>query len=210
MIEIQGFILAGGASSRMGTNKSYLKLGGKTFLDRSISALSFFSPHLYIVGGSANGLLSLPVLPDIYKCGESRKKASIFGLHTALSKCGGEWAAVLACDLPFVTGELFKRLVALGRIREKSNLDAVVPVQPDGKLQPLCALYSRSTFLPRIEKMLDAGDYRLRGIFAGLSIRMVTHEEIKDLNGAENFFLNINTPEDFNAARDLQSASLSD
>src|ERR1700730_18428557 len=94
MDSIEGFILAGGASSRMGTDKARLVLGGQTFIERIASALSAIASRVTIVGSNRGGadesvLLSgrasgdshtLPVVHDVFE-----KWGALGGLHAALS-----------------------------------------------------------------------------------------------------------------------------
>jgi molybdopterin-guanine dinucleotide biosynthesis protein A len=118
------------------------------------------------------------------------------GLHAALAACRAEWAAVVACDLPFVTGELFARLM---RLRE--DAEAVVPVQPDGRLQPLCALYRTHPCRERARELIEQGERRPRRLVQAVRARTVAWEELADLTGAHLFFENVNTPEDYTQAR---------
>lgn len=205
MEKIEGFILAGGANSRMKRHKAFLELGGKSFLERAAVALHAVSQNLYVIGNSLPDNLFLPVVPDIYQISENKKRASIIGVHSALFNSKAEWTAILACDLPFASGELLARLATLGNISGKSDFDAVVPVQPDGKLQPLCAIYKTKVCLPQIKKMIAAGNFRLREIFSELNTRRVYFSEIADLPNAQNFFFNVNTPEDFCAAEEIEN-----
>lgn len=205
MNEIEGFILAGGASSRMGNDKAFLRLGGKTFIERAAAALQSISQRQYVIGDVLPDDLFLPVLPDFYQIGETEKRASIIGLHSALTYSKTNWTAVLACDLPFVTNELIKRLAALGEVNNPNNSAAIAPLQPDGRIQPLCAFYKREICLPIIEKMLAAGNFRLQEIFTQVNSRLINFSEIADLQNAENFFFNVNTPEDFHRANDIEN-----
>lgn len=205
MNEIEGFILAGGASSRMGSDKAFLRLGGKTFIKRAATALQLISQHQSVIGDVLPDDLFLPVMPDIYQIGETEKRASIIGLHSALTYSKKHWTAILACDLPFVTNELMKRLAKVGEINSQNNFDAIAPVQPDGRIQPLCAIYKREICLPIIEKMLAAGNFRLQEIFTRVNSRLIDFSEIADLPDAENFFFNVNTPEDFRRAEQIEN-----
>lgn len=205
MTEIEGFILAGGASSRMKSDKAFLRLGGKTFIERAAAALQAISQNQYVIGGNLPDNLFLPVLPDVYQSDETEKRASIIGLHSALTYSKTRRTAVLACDLPFVTGELMTRLAAPDKINDPNNFDAIAPVQPDGRIQPLCAIYRREICLPTIEKMLVAGNFRLQEIFAQVNTRRIGFSEIADLPNAENFFFNVNTPEDLSRAIEIEN-----
>ena len=112
-------------------------------------------------------------------------------------------AAIVACDLPFVTGELFMRLAGW-----RENFEAVVPVQADGRLQPLCALYRKGACLSRAEELIAAGERRPRVLLEGVRTRRIMPEELADLSAAELFFTNVNTPPDY--ARALRRQVTSD
>lgn len=192
MSDIEGFILAGGASSRMGTDKARLLLDGRTFIERIARALGAITTKLTVVSARPDSFeLSLPVVADVYlNCG------ALGGLHAALQACREPWAAIVSCDLPFVTGELFARLSVL----RAEDTDAVAPVQPDGRPQPLCALYSPARCLVLADELLKAGERRPRVLLRQLRTRWVAPAELADLHDAELFFMNVNTPEDYRDA----------
>jgi molybdopterin-guanine dinucleotide biosynthesis protein A len=191
---MEGFILTGGASSRMGTDKARLSLGGLTFIERIARALREVTPDLRLVSARTESFnLNLPVVADVHRnCG------ALGGLHAALRACRAPWALVVSCDLPFVTGELFARL---GEFRT-GETDAVAPLQADGRPQPLCALYSPAGCLERVERFLLEGERRPRVLLRQVRTRWVEHTELIDLRDAELFFMNVNTPEDYRLARE--------
>jgi molybdopterin-guanine dinucleotide biosynthesis protein A len=188
MFEIEGFILAGGASSRMGTDKARLRLGRKQFAEHIAEALGGVAQVVTLVGArDFSAAWGMPNAPDVYS-----GWGALGGLHAALSACRAPWAAVVACDLPFVTRELFRELA---RLRE--GYDAVVPVQPDGRWQPLCALYRAAPCLVQAEILIKEGERRPRALLRRVHTRAVAPEELAGLRGAELFFSNVNTPEDY-------------
>lgn len=215
MREIEGFILAGGASSRMGRDKSQLRLGGKTFVKRAavvILAIALKSITLVVEPNRQALEIKLPndvaiqlrVIRDVpvekqNSDAKDRPRVAIIGLYTALARAETEWLAVLACDLPIVTGELFERLVfLLENDKTKSkNFDAVVPIQPGGRMQPLCTLYRPAACLSVVREMLAGDDWGLQKLLRGVKTRFVRFDEISDLRCAEYFFFNVNTPEDY-------------
>jgi molybdenum cofactor guanylyltransferase len=198
---LEGFILVGGASSRMGTDKAQLELGGRSFVERIGGALACVTERVSVVGARRGDAVAaawgLPVVPDVYA-----KWGALGGLHAALAACRAPWAAVVACDLPFVTAELFARL-----IDRRESFDAVVPVQTDGRLQPLCALYRVEPCLRLTEELIASGERRPRALLQGVRTRRVKPVELADIEGASLFFTNVNTPEDHAQAR---SAVVSD
>lgn len=191
-MDIEGFILAGGASSRMGEDKSRLSLGGRTFVGAAAGALRALTERVSVVSSRAGaGSHGLPVVEDLHA-----GLGALGGLHAALSACRAEWAAVVACDLPFVTGELLSRLASI-LSDETDATDAVVPLQDDGRVQPLCALYRARACLKHVEEMIGAGELRPRVLLSLVRARLVEFEELRDLKGSARFFLNVNTPEDY-------------
>jgi molybdopterin-guanine dinucleotide biosynthesis protein A len=200
---IEGFVLAGGASSRMGLDKAFLKLGDRTIVEMAISALRAISEKVSVVGARDVEPLGsdIEILDDVLPRYWTHGKASIIGVYTALRKARAEWAAILACDLPFVDG----RFMELLRRRISSDLDAVIPVQPDNRLQPLCALYRSKSCLKAVESMFRERELRLHNIAVRVRTQSLLQVEYKDLPGSENYFLNINSPDDYKVAADIFS-----
>jgi molybdopterin-guanine dinucleotide biosynthesis protein A len=193
MFDVQGFILVGGASRRMGQDKAQLRLGPETMLERITGQLSPVTSSVTLVGSpQANVGHSLPTVSDVYE-----KWGALGGIHAALSAAKTDWIIVIACDLPFVTRDLFERLKSFA----DQSIDAIVPMQPDGRPQPVCALYRREACLTEIERLVSAGEHTPRALLANVRTRYVQFAELGDLPGAEHFFLNVNTPEDFEVAK---------
>jgi len=189
MSDIEGFILAGGASSRMGVDKSRLTFGGLTFVERVAAALRPLCERVSVVSSKHDvKTFGLPVVKDIHE-----GRGALGGLHAALKSCRASWAAVVSCDLPFVTAELLLRLASL-RVDEA---EAVAPHQDDGRPQPLCALYAASACLPVAEELIRSGELRPRVLLQRVRTRRVVFEELSDLTDAQLFFTNVNTPEDY-------------
>jgi molybdopterin-guanine dinucleotide biosynthesis protein A len=193
MVEIEGFILVGGQSSRMGTDKALLDLGGHSFVERVAAALASITSETRLVGAKEKcaSWPKLRAVEDVHV-----KWGALGGLHAALAACRAEWAAVAACDLPFINGELFVRLASL-----RENFDAVVPVQMDGRWQPLCALYRAGVASNRAAELIAQGERRPRALLDLIHTRRVAFDELRDLPGADRFFINVNTPEDYANAR---------
>lgn len=169
----------------MGTDKSQLLIEKQTFVERIADTLLTVTNSVRLVGGRENS--KLPVVPDVYA-----QWGALGGLHTAVMACRREWAIVVACDLPFVTAELLFQLASL-----RENYDAVVPIQEDGRLQPLCAFYRAETCARWATELIEAGRRRPLDLLKSVNTRRVEFAEIANLALAERFFVNINTPEDY-------------
>lgn len=190
--QLQGFILAGGQSRRMGRDKSQLLLENQTFTDRIAETLLEITDSVTLVGSRRSSQQTnsrYSVAKDVYP-----EWGALGGLHAALAACSSEWAIVVACDLPFVTAELFYYLASL-----RDGYDAVVPLQPDGRPQPLSSLYRIEPCLPRATELIEAGKRRPLDLLELVNTRWVPFKELTNLDQPEKFFVNINTPEDYDA-----------
>jgi molybdopterin-guanine dinucleotide biosynthesis protein A len=207
-VSIEAFILVGGRSSRFGSDKAIAELNGQSILERMASAVRTALPGSRIrlvaandsqFSGTATLAMSLPTVFDLHE-----GRGPIGGLQTALSYAESEWVLALACDQPLLSAELIDRLASM----IADHLDAIVPVQPDGRMQPLCALYRTKPCLKVIDELLKPNQPAppLRAIFEQVRTREVPFEEISDLPGCEHFFLNMNTPDDLQRAIRLARA----
>src|SRR2546423_10409597 len=104
MLDVEGFILVGGASSRMGRDKSRLMLGSQTTVERIAEAMANVATRVRLVGeqDDRNRFESVPDLAESW--------GPLGGIHAALHAAEAEWCIAIACDLPFVSGGLLRRL----------------------------------------------------------------------------------------------------
>jgi len=100
---------------------------------------------------------------------------------------------VLGVDLPFLSGEILERVLAASR-----GFDMTLPRMGE-TLETLCAVYSKGC-ITHIEALLMAGDKSVHELMGRVRVNILPEEEFKDLGGAAMFF-NINTREDYEAAK---------
>jgi molybdopterin-guanine dinucleotide biosynthesis protein A len=199
MLDVEGFILVGGASSRMGRDKATLSLGDEPIVLRLAGQLSGITTRVRTVGrpnGPDLQPTGLESIPDLHT-----RWGALGGIHTALDACQAEWAAIVACDLPFVTERLLSRLTEIASSDQSPN--AVVPIQEDLRPQPLCALYRKSACVEPARQLIAAGEHTPRALLQAVNTKWVAFEEIKDLPNSRHLFLNVNTPADFEQAQHL-------
>src|SRR5208282_4011103 len=185
-----GYLLAGGKSTRMGTDKAFLKVDGRTLLDRALTLMAAVCDSVTIVGDPAKFAADRSVVSDIFPgC------VPLAGIHAALAHSTAELNLMLAVDMPFVSKELLTFLFATAE-----SDDAIVTVPRMGKgLQPLCAVYRRD-FLTIAEQALGAQRYKIDAAFSRVSVRVIEKEELVAAGFGEQSFFNINTPQDRLAA----------
>lgn len=206
--EIEGFVLAGGASSRMGRDKAQLDFGGTTLVERAAESLRHIAVEpINIVGGlSANNFSDelaskFRFLPDLVIEAEQNRRGAIVGLQTVFKSSRTAWAVVLACDLPFISAQFFERLANFCT----ADFDAIVSIQPDGRWQPLAGLYRSGACLPQIEMMLSENIWSVKELLQRVRTRQVEFREISDLPNSDLLFLNVNTPADYETALKLKA-----
>lgn len=209
-----GFLLAGGKSSRMGTNtdKAFLDFGGQTLLDRALTVMGTVCGQVTIVGDPARFAKYASTKYGSAKC--ESVVADIFpgcgplaGIHAALVHSSAELNLMLAVDMPFVSRELLAFLFAAAESKEKEHTIITVPRTNKG-LQPLCAVYRRD-FSIAAEQALRAGKYKIDAVFSNVSVRVIEEDELAAAGFSEHSFFNLNTPQDLRAAegRDFDSPS---
>lgn len=188
-MKVEGFVLAGGRNSRMGRPKATLEIGGRTYLDSAVETLlAFGCETVTIIGGEHHP--GIRTLPDATL--EPRVSGPIRGLYTALQNAETERIALLAVDLPLVTNQFLERLWKFAA----GDIDAVVPVQKDGRVQPLCGFYKASPSLNGCQKALACARLSMHSVLDQIETRAVEFTEYSDLPNAESILLNVNTPDD--------------
>lgn len=186
MRSIDGFILSGGQSRRMGRNKCELTLRGRTFVELISEQMTGVTSSVKVVGGSV-AQSELSHVSDIHP-----SWGALGGVQAALANCSSELALVVACDFPFVTTDLFTRMADVS-----TGFDAVGPVQRDGVLQPLCTLYRVEPCLAHAEQLIKSGERKPIALLQSVRTRWIAFDELADLENSGSFFDNINTPEDY-------------
>jgi len=194
--DVAAFILAGGKSTRMGTDKAFVALDGRTLLARALEVARSVTADVHIVGDAAKFATFAPVVEDIFPaCGP------LAGIHAALRASQRELNLILAVDTPFVSFALLQFLLTRARACSTSDTKAAVtvPRTRDG-WQPLCAVYRRD-FADAAESALRAGRHKIDALFDTLPVQPITEEELEAAGFSPTLFRNLNTPDDVASAR---------
>ena len=192
--EVAGLILAGGLGSRMGyVDKSALVVHGRTILDRLLDVYTRIFPEILIAVGKPGDASRSWNLPDGVRTvlDEYPGRSSLTGIHAGLRNATLPHVFVAACDAPFLRPGLVERLV--GELEPGD--DVVIPRRENGRLEPLCAIYSRRC-LPHIEERLGQGDFKIIRFFPKVRVREVDVEKLRVADPGLESFANVNTPGD--------------
>jgi molybdopterin-guanine dinucleotide biosynthesis protein A len=194
-MEVHCFVTAGGRSSRMGKDKAWLEIDGRSMIEHVIGELLRVTPLVSVIANSPDyNRLRLPVLSDV-----NPGIGPLEAIRTALTNSRADWIVLVACDLPFVTAELLKTLLDCA-----SGHQAVVPMNAEEKIEPLCAVYSIEALEP-VTALITSGERKVSRLFDRLRTRMVPFDELRRLSGSERFFVNVNTLEDYARAIEMVS-----
>jgi molybdenum cofactor guanylyltransferase len=189
-MQASGFILAGGKSSRMGTDKSLLRFGGPTLIESAIDRMRKVAAEVTIVSPRDDLARYAPVIHDLYP-----DRGPLGGIHTALVSSAHELNLMLAVDMPFVEPELLQSLLG---IAQKSQAVITAPRTRHG-WQPLCAVY-RKAFASVAETALKGDDYKIDRLFKQVATRIVSEAELEKWGYTSHVFMNLNTPDDLRNA----------
>ena len=188
---VSAFILDGGKSTRMGADKAFLTLDGRTLLERALEVAQSVTADVRIVGADSKFAAFAPVVEDIFSgCGP------LGGIHAALRASSSPLNLMLAVDLPFTSPALLQFFVARA---QASDASVTVP-RVDGGLQPLCAVY-RPQFADLAEMALRAGRYKIDACFDPQQTQVVEESELRSGGFSSEMFRNLNTPEELEEAK---------
>ncbi len=182
----------------MGEDKAWLEIGGRPMIESALKAAQSVTERVFIVINAANSQAG-----RYQELARSWNAGLVFDLHdfrgplggidTALVNCAeGRSALILACDLPFVT-EGF--LIFLGKIHLDESSELTIPVDREGRLQPMAGIYSHPC-LPHVKQMLASDQLRVDGLCGRVRTRLVEFDEFAHLPGSGQFLININTREE--------------
>lgn len=184
---VTAFVLAGGHSSRMGSDKALLQLGGLTLLERALQTSRQISGKVYIVGPRQRYAQFGDVIEDVYAdCGP------LGGIHAALGATTTDLNLMLSVDMPLMTASLLQWLAW----KALASRELVVVPHALGGLQPLCAIY-RLQVRTAAEEALKRGDYKISHLFEVVPMREISLREIEAAGFSADLFRNVNTSEEY-------------
>jgi len=218
-------ILMGGSNKRIGEEKAFIKIGGKTILEIMLEKLNQIrkkGDRIILATKSHNRISSImeekklsfqhgpvDVVGDLIS-----GTGPLGGIHSGLAASSTRYNFVFACDMPFLNVNLIQYM-----LRKKTDYDVLIPKYGDC-LEPLHGVYSKS-IIPVIKEKIEQGSYRIQSIFPltsilspkgrgnknGISNRVkveyITEKEMEQFGNWRDFFFNINTLSELKKARKI-------
>ncbi len=192
LLDVTGGILAGGHSSRFGSNKALFSPDGETLISRAARLLRPLCRQVLVSASHANAeaytFLGLDIVEDLHRdCGP------LGGLEAMLNRCMTPWLLVLTCDMPYVNSEALQTMI--GQARLSDALDDSLPRafawqrESDGSISPFPLLIKRSV-LPQLREQMHHEHFGVKAF-----LRTVDTYYIK--TDSEELLRNVNRPEDW-------------
>ncbi len=185
-------IMAGGKSSRMGVDKSFVLFNGRTLIEIVQESVAGLGAETVLITNKPDEYahLGLPMVGDLYP-----EHGPLGGIFTAVHAAAFPHVLIVACDMPWLNRPLLQYMLSL-----RQTADVVVPRW--GKYpEPLHAIYSKACLQP-IEEKLKAQRLKIIGFYNEVTVRFVERAEIEQVGGNGRSFANINSPDDLREASD--------
>jgi molybdopterin-guanine dinucleotide biosynthesis protein A len=194
--EVSGFVLAGGASRRFGSDKALVEFGGKPLLAQMCALMKAVCGSVCIVAprGRYAGY-GVPVVEDGWP-----NEGPLGGIITAIQATAADdhrrdWNLMVSCDMPFLTGDWLSYMVERALA---SDAEVIVPRSAYG-LEPLCGCW-RTSSAPALESAFNHGVRKVTEAMKRLRMEVLDETDWKRFDSAGRLFWNMNTPQDYQAA----------
>jgi molybdopterin-guanine dinucleotide biosynthesis protein A len=188
---VTGVIVAGGKSTRFGTDKASAVLAGTALLDWVVRGVSPSCAAVVVVRARGQALphfesaAPVTVVDDEYE-----EKGPLAGLVSGLAVASTPLAFAASCDVPLVRRELVAGLASLA-----AAWDVVVP-HVEGFPQPLLAIYRVASCLPAFRAAVEADRLKITAAYSGLRVRPVREPEVRAFDPEIESFRNLNRVDD--------------
>jgi molybdopterin-guanine dinucleotide biosynthesis protein A len=184
--DVAGVILAGGKSSRFGSNKALAALQGKPMISHAVETLeTLFTEHLLVTNSPEEYVFTgWNTTRDIYP-----GAGPLAGIHAALAQVKSDRIFVAGCDMPFLNPAVIRFICT-----QYKDADVVIPETENG-LEPLHALYHKNCLVP-VAADLQAGQRRLQHFFSRIKTVIIPWQEIAAVDPNQASFRNINYQHD--------------
>lgn len=202
--DITGIILCGGKSKRMGLNKSFLKIGDQTIIERTAKLMKGMFPRVLLLTNNPDEykFLGLEIFEDIYK-----NVGPLAGIHSGLTYSATEKNFIISCDMPLITKDVIEFII-------NYKTDKLITItKADSFIQQLCGLYSKNILSETVKAIEEEeSEESLTNQLPKCGCRVL--KLVKELNAEiinieseyvgylPGMFLNMNKPEDFEIVKE--------
>lgn len=170
-LELTGAVLAGGHSSRFGSNKALFAPDGETLISKAADLLRPLCEEVLVSASHANAgtyaFLELGIVEDQHPdCGP------LGGLEALLDRCATSWLLILTCDMPYVDSEALRTMIRHAQQSEDSICQESLPrafawQRSDGSVSPFPLLIERSA-LSVVRSRMSSDHRSMKGLLGAL------------------------------------------
>lgn len=190
---LNGAVLAGGRSSRFGSNKALFAPDGETLINKAVDLLRPLVKEVVVSASHANAgayaFLGLDIVEDQHSdCGP------LGGLEALLDRCSKRWLLILTCDMPCVDSDMLRTMIdhvkQSGGSFENRNLpQAIAWRRSDGSVSPFPLLIEKDA-LSVLRSRMNSGRRSMKGLLGALNTYYI-------IVPSDRLLSNINRPEDW-------------
>jgi molybdopterin-guanine dinucleotide biosynthesis protein A len=204
---IEGFVLAGGDSTRFGKDKALATLGGERMLPRMCKLLAKSANSVAVVCPpgryeTSMSLSNLPKLADRWP-GEGPLGGILTALHDTKATTNCAWSIIISCDMPFLTHQWIEYLCERARF---SAAQVVIPQSEHG-LEPLCACW-RTSAAAMLQAQFDSGVRKVTEALKPMTLEVLDEKDWKRFDSSGRLFWNMNTRAEYEEAQKMLNPGL--
>jgi molybdopterin-guanine dinucleotide biosynthesis protein A len=199
---VNGYVLAGGGSTRFGRDKALVEIEGAPMLLRMRALLGEVTTQVNVIAAPGKyAALGITSIADRWE-----GQGPLAGIITALlttKETGSEaqWNLIVGCDMPFLTGEWLRHLVTRALA---SSAEVVAPQSAQG-LEPLCACW-RTSAAEKLQSAFEEGVRKITQAMKRLPMEVLDEADWKRFDATGRLFWNMNTAADYNEAKRILEA----
>ncbi len=191
---LTGIVLAGGRSSRFGSDKLGVEIDGRTLLERSVHALAAVATDILVVCAPTDDRpLPAAAVPIRRVSDPEPFGGPLVGLRAGLDMAAEPIVVVAGGDMPAIRPAVLSLLVLALTTRETT---AAAVLGSRGGLVPLPAALRTGAASHAVGRLVDDGERRLRSVFDRLSTRVLEEGEWRPLDPAGDTLRDVDRPED--------------
>jgi molybdopterin-guanine dinucleotide biosynthesis protein A len=199
---VNGYVLAGGGSTRFGRDKALVEIDNAPMLLRMRALLGEVTTQVNVIAAPGKyAALGITSIADRWE-----GQGPLAGIITALlttKETGSEaqWNLIVGCDMPFLTGEWLRHLVTRALA---SSAEVVAPQSAQG-LEPLCACW-RTSAAEKLQSAFEEGVRKITQAMKRLPMEVLDEADWKRFDATGRLFWNMNTSADYNEAKRILEA----
>ncbi|MGM0410788.1 MAG: molybdenum cofactor guanylyltransferase [Bacillota bacterium] len=184
---MNAILLAGGESSRFGSNKAFVEINNQLMVEKIVKKLKVNFDKIYLVVQNKDDysfLKEIVILEDVVPA-----IGPLGGLYTGLKYSDQEKNYLTACDMPFLEENYIKYLKSYNK-----DYDVLV-AKYNGYFEPFAGVYKKSS-LKAIQKLLIEEKYKIKDFYDIINLKIISEKKIKEIADPKKIYFNINYKSD--------------